>query len=47
MSITRIGQFRAQDGQQAALGQFLTGVVVPAIRAAAGNESVEGAPERS
>ncbi len=41
MSITRIGEFRAVEGQQAALLAFLTDEVTPAIRAAAGNESAQ------
>jgi quinol monooxygenase YgiN len=39
MSVARIGQFRAQEGQEEALLAFLTTVVAPAIRGAAGNES--------
>jgi quinol monooxygenase YgiN len=39
MSVARIGQGNAHEGQQAALLEFLTTVVAPAIRAAAGNES--------
>jgi quinol monooxygenase YgiN len=39
MSVARIGQFHAHEGQEAALLEFLTTVVAPAIRAAAGNES--------
>ena len=41
MSITRIGEFRAQEGQETALLAFLTTQVAPTIQAAAGNEAVQ------
>ena len=41
MSIARIGEFRAQAGQEDALLAFLTTRVAPAIQAAGGNEAAQ------
>jgi quinol monooxygenase YgiN len=41
MSIYRIGQMKARDGEEEALRQFVEGIIMPGIETSAGNLSCQ------